>query len=446
MTNPILQKLSEVEELFAKENIDELLVIWPELKSKLNSLSLEGKVRFQTNTRRAFFSRVGFFIWIRSSFIWLLNLTRKSKSVCFFGAASGLFKKDISILDSYRPKVLDDIDYDYYLNCVEKKSLYERKYYKDKNIILENFVILPFVAILNKTFNILTHLGYKKNIYNQAQVLESILFEKNLPYSKEKIISLYLNFWSKVLCYKILLFRKKYQKAYVVSAYSKCALLFVLKKRKVSVIEVQHSFVGAGHPGYNYNSILKNLPFNNSFPDAIGVYNDFWRRELLNFKGIWDGNMIYDFGRVKYDVSLPFLHPHPFMIFTGQGGFFQEWVDLFSNLSLEIKNRGLNIQIIYIPHPRESLTELDWLQNKITNFESVLIYQGKETTESLIRSSIAHVSVFSSCHFDAIHYNNKTFVFDIIENNLMREYEVNHPGKFHFFKKADELLNMAEVI
>lgn len=55
-------------------------------------------------------------------------------------------------------------------------------------------------------------------------------------------------------------------------------------------------------------------------------------------------------------------------------------------------------------------------------------------------NSVAHVSIYSSCHFDSVHYLGKTYVFDALPENIMHYYAKRAPEKFVLIKSYADLI------
>ena len=86
------------------------------------------------------------------------------------------------------------------------------------------------------------------------------------------------------------------------------------------------------------------------------------------------------------------------------------------------------VHLVYAPHPTEGEDYIARVRAAAGEHPRVhVIEKPVATTERLIIDSVAHLSVYSSCHFDAIHYKGKTFVLDVLDDNLMHYYTQRHP-------------------
>jgi hypothetical protein len=216
-----------------------------------------------------------------------------------------------------------------------------------------------------------------------------------------------------------LLPKRSIKKAYIVSAYSYSEICAVLKERGVEIIELQHGLIGPEHEGYNYAVRDKRLPT----PDAVNVYNDFWKQELVD-AGYYPQERIQVTGRLKYRLIRHNLYfERQFIVFTGQGIFLDEIIRFLAEGARNIAAKNIDIDILYLPHPNEGELEREKMRTALRNYANIKIGHSDDmTTEEFIYYSLAHISIYSSCHFDALFFKNKSFVFDVMENNLMNYY------------------------
>lgn len=127
----------------------------------------------------------------------------------------------------------------------------------------------------------------------------------------------------------------------------------------------------------------------------------------------------------------------PYIVFTGQGILKDEVCDFLRDYGCY----GINIQLLYIPHPTESEEYLADIKNATSQFDNIdIISSGNFSTEALIMNSVAHVSIYSSCHFDSVHYLGKTYVFDALPENIMHYYAKRAPEKFVLIKSYADLI------
>jgi hypothetical protein len=122
-----------------------------------------------------------------------------------------------------------------------------------------------------------------------------------------------------------------------------------------------------------------------------------------------------------------------YAVFTGQGISYDKVFAFFK----DFMQLNPTIKLVYRPHPREHLNYKKYTDNMLSSNFLVVDRDSYADTKKLILGAKAHISIFSSCHFEAIELLHKTYVLDIIENNLM---EVGRGDEsIVFFKSAHEL-------
>ncbi len=410
-----LEKDGVIEQLRSKSSSS-----WIDVKNFLYSKSLDGIVATSVDNQKAFLNSIGMKLVFNSIISYFKNIFSK-KDTLFVGAGSGLMEFEGKTVDEYLPKEIDLKRLVYWVSADYPQRLWRHiEYIKQNNIVIFSFLLAPFKVIFTKIF---------KYFSTFDLALDGLGFEvskKELQYIHTKfIVSYYL--------YKIFLFPFSFKKAYIVSAYSNSPLIAVLKEKGVKIIEIQHGIIGPMHRGYNYAKKDSLLPT----PDTVYVYNKFWKDELIE-AGYYLPEQIEVKGRLKYELIKKdiVLEDGRFIVFTGQGGFYNEINRLLKDATKVLKQK--NIKLLYLPHPNESKEQLSQL-HKSDVVE--ILSQKRYITEQYIYNALAHISVYSSCHFDAIHYKNKTFVFDIMKENPMHYYTKHYLDKFIAIKDIDEVLS-----
>lgn len=349
----------------------------------------------------------------------------KSKQL-FFGSTRGLLQSLNGIIDIYLIK------------DVVKKS--ETKMFMTLNSFED---IQKFNSYINENEIVFDNLHYnlhsklfKNKIKSKNDYSEIIqLFKKNkISITSNTIKKLHDDYISKYNYYLRLIKKfKNAQNAIIVSSHSKTFITAALKKQKIKVIEVQHGIIGRSHIGYNLKCDTKKLPI----PDILYVYNDFWKNEILlcNFT-----KNIKLFPYYKYENINPLINKinKPYILFTGQGYFYKEIKKFIQSGISFLKENHLSF--IYKPHPSEDnksseIKALSEIYNPIVQYDEPLF-----STEYLIKYSSAHISIKSSCHFDAVSIIGKTYILEIdgYKNNLL-DYKKQFPDNFDSITKLSDL-------
>ncbi|MEA2080316.1 MAG: hypothetical protein U9P00_10755 [Pseudomonadota bacterium] len=407
---------------------------WIYLKNVLTVSMYSKEIRIENGNKKDLFSFNGFKCIFKSIKNYFLYISSSSKKSIFLGASTGLFKDNKKILDSYFPYYdLDIKNTIYMLNCSNLHLLQNYDDYMNNNkIVIENYIVGIVKKLFSKIILILLSKKKKKEIENFNKTLQKC----SINVSTKVLLSKYCEFIAGYKFYRLFFKYLNIDTAYIVSAPTKSDMVAALKSLNIKTVEIQHGIVGRLHRGYNFNfkqnDILPTVNF-------INVYNKFWKDEIINAKYFTE-KQINIVGRLKYDIVQSDIKELNFkyIIFTGQGAFFNQIIIFFNNADKLLTEN--NIKMFYKTHPRELESEVHYLKNSFNRLESCEVYNGNSTTEELIKNSLAHVSVFSSCHFDAIYYKNKTYTLDIMENNIMEYYNKRNKDSFIMIDSIENIL------
>ncbi|WP_140411250.1 hypothetical protein [Chromobacterium violaceum] len=358
----------------------------------------------------------------------------------FIGAGSGLLEQNGVVVDSYLPNDISLAEgvpqsrLIYFLSADHLAKFWSaRSYLKEHDAVLYSFVISPLRFVLGRFLFIF--IKNNPGIIAAAKVLSSELEKVAVKCSVNEVIMLHAKFAAGVILYRMIFAPLRISEAFVVSAYSNSESCAALKMKKVLVTEIQHGVIGSVHRGYNYACRHGDIPV----PDYVSVYDEFWRTELLD-AGFFKPEQIRIGGRVKYQLAEKetVSFSKPYIIFTGQGILKKEVCDFIR----EYGERGGNARLFYIPHPTESEVYLAGVNDAANQFDNIEILAKKNcSTEALIMNAVAHVSIYSSCHFDAVHYLGKTYIFDAFPDNVMHYYSSRVPDKFVLIGGATDLID-----
>ena len=400
---------------------------WVNIKNFLYTKSLNDVIELATNNKKSFLNLNGLKLILLSIFNYFKYIFKREERVLYVGAGSGLFEYENNILDSYLPEELENEKLIYMLSAEYPDKLMKyKKYLKKHNIIIFSFLIAPLKMIITKLIYPFINVKIENSFFD-------ILSDNDNPITQKEINYIYSKFIVSYYLYKIFLIFFKIQKAYIVSSYSNTELISILKEKGIEVIELQHGIIGSVHRGYNYAITDVLLPT----PDKVFVYDNFWKEELIK-AGYYDENQIKVTGRLKYELIKKdiTIYENRYIVFTGQGGFYKEIKELFKNSQSFLEKNG--IKLIYLPHPNEANKDIDTLVNNLNN-NLIILREKQFTTEQYIYNSLAHISVYSSCHFDAVYYKNKTYVFDIMNDNPMNYYISNFKEEFQVIQNIVEV-------
>lgn len=395
---------------------------WPHLKNRIAMASVSRAVRLETGNSRRLFSIQGLSLIARSLAHVCHIAAHKRGRPAFFGASTGIAIDGADgFKDYYFPYYdLKPQDCQYFVNCGNIDHLARHTRYLSANhVVVENYLIAPWRKILGA---VISRLPCSDKA--EFKRMSSALAEHRVGLTVKQLRATYAEFIAGTLLYSLLLRLTKPNRVYVVSAYSKADLVAAARRRRLRIIEIQHGILGRFHHGYTYADEDSRL----GTPNQIDVYNEFWKDEL-SAGGFFVGEQIRVVGRLKYAELPP---PEPSLartiVFTGQAAYQSELLTLFKQWNDTLAHQGY--QLLYIPHPKETTAERATIRQHLDSLSSVSLYDGPLTTEHLIKSAAAHLSLFSACHFDSVHLVGRTFVLRGAWSQFMKPYIDLHPNRF----------------
>lgn len=348
----------------------------------------------------------------------ILFIIKKNKSKqLFFGSTRGLLQTQKEIIDIYLIKeIVDKRDCKMFMTLNSFEDIQKfNSYINENEIVFDNL----HYNIYSKIFK--NKIETKNDFSEIIQILE----KNNINITHNSIKKLHDEYILKYNFYSRLIKRyKNAESAIIVSSHSKTFITAALKKQKIKVIEVQHGIIGRSHIGYDLKCDIEKLPI----PDVLYVYNDFWKDEILlsNFT-----KNIKLFSYYKYENITPLNNRinKSYILFTGQGYFYEEIQQFIKNGISFLKEN--NLSLIYKPHPSEE-SKYSEIKELCEMHSSILQYgEPLYSTEYLIKHSKAHISIKSSCHFDAISIIGKTNILSIKNYpNTLSIYSEKYPNNF----------------
>lgn len=360
-------------------------------------------------------------------------LFKKDAKFIFFGAVTSAKLVETKLTDAFAVEV----DLGECVCCLNLNNL-DRKFsirtLVEKRIIFDNLLLFPFcraLALYLRLKGVDQHVQYNKAAKQLAK--------NNIHVPVEILKHEYLKCLASYHLYNSLLKPFRWVRdVYVISSYSKSYIISACKARELRSIEYQHGFVGMTHNGYNYSQQQSQLPV----PDRLCVLNSFWFTELEK-SGFATRSEVVLMQKSKYDIACTECdHEADFVVFTGQGVFYDELVKDFEDVIADFSNR--NLRLIYKPHPNESESDLRVFDSLVQRHRNFVIDKENETT-ALIKKSVAHISYYSSCHFDAVHWKTKTYILYSNDNFFMSYYIRQNPEVFVELQNLREILKSDEI-
>lgn len=415
-----------IESIMIEEQSSKAMEYWPLIKHAITIRLAHDKRGEDLQYKSS--SKVRLVIALVISLFNLFQHVFTSKKAMFFGASSRAVIKNNKLVDEFLPKEkLEECVLMYHCSNFENVSLVGA--FKNK-VIFENLLMKVFIG--------LTKGLYKNKLsssrYFSLPVLAYIY--KNYGLDEGELDSILYEFERKIKFYNLIFKFLNIKKVSVISSYTKAAIVSSANQLNIETKEYQHGVVAPYHPLYKFTG---ETPWSSSLlPKLLVLSSSYWLSSMqasnfISHKGL----TVNDKKNVNTLESNCILNNiignDSYILFTGQGICYQGVFDFIHDFLMIYPN----ITFVYRPHPREHLNYLDYTKNVSSNNFLVIDREVFSDTTSLIRGAKKHISIFSSCHFEALELLNETFVLDIIADNIMEAGRGD--ANIVFFKKAQEL-------
>jgi hypothetical protein len=207
--------------------------------------------------------------------------------------------------------------------------------------------------------------------------------------------------------------------------YSPYAAIAAAKEQGIRVIELQHGVIIPEHTGYSWTPYATPYKPRMPIPDSIWVYGTYWQQILLA-AGFWQPDEIRPLGSLRMDrhraryASLQKSMDTLTLLFTGQGHDTDKVITFLAEF-VRLAQGRLNFQFYIKLHP---LYDQD-KQSYVDAFQSypyvhVLLGREEPTTFELLARAHAHISIFSTCHYEALAFGIPTVVLPFIHHETMQ--------------------------
>lgn len=415
-----------IENLMITEKSSKAMEYWPLIKHAILVRRTKNKrgedLQYKSSSK---------FRLILALLISLFNLSRlvfSSKQSVFFGASSRATINKNELVDEFLSKEeLEECALMY--QCSNFESISLTGAFKNK-IIFENLLMKVFI-------------GVRKRLYKNRQSLSKCFssemlayINKNYEFEVKELDSILCEFENKKKFYDLIFKFLAIKKISLVSSYTKGAIVSSANQLNIETKEYQHGVVAPYHLLYKFTG---DTPWSSFLlPKKLVLSSGYWLSSMQS------SNFISNKGlSVNGNIKLKNLEPNcvlndiirddSYVLFTGQGICYQGVFDFIQDFLKTYPT----LKFVYRPHPREHLNYINYTKNISSNNFLVVDRKMCPDTNSLIRDAKLHISIFSSCHFEALELLNKTYVLDIAVGNIMEAGRGD--ANIVFFKKAQEL-------
>ena len=238
-----------------------------------------------------------------------------------------------------------------------------------------------------------------------------------------------INWWFYYIIFRIFFKIKKVKALVLVVSAGSEPIIQAAKDISIPTIELQHGSPQRGKLNYDYsNSIIKK-----SFPDYFLSFGDYWNKNItLPIKNDKIISFGYPYLSSKYSLYKKNEKEENFVIISQPVHFAK-----LANLAIVLNNKFKNsIKVIFKPHPAD-YTSFNENQFNILNKSGVEIANKNTDLYLLLSKSKWVLGVFSTAIYEAIHFNNFCFIFNVSGSSFMDD--IVSMGFAKMINKVDDI-------
>lgn len=397
-----------IEKYILDNNLSNEAEVWPLLKYQMTRhiiLSKGGVEDMEFKSK----SYVSLLIFLIVSLCNLYMARFRNKKAAYFGAFS-------------RVSINEGMIYDEFLSSDKQQKqciLYHCSNFEDAKIltcfthgvIFENLIVKLLVVFIK-------HFGYYSRTPSLSEDFIELLI-REYGVSQKQVEAILQDYECKKAAYKKLMKWLGVQNVEIVSAYTKPAIVSAANELGIKTLEYQHGLLAPYHPSYHYAGV--ELWRSSMLPTRLKLYSSFWQIKMREANYVpeeeieFEGALPQACEEVKKQIYEQ-VGNDKFFLFTGQGICYVDIAEFINGLI----DKYPNYTVVYRPHPRENRNYIQLIS--LVNNSRLKVIDRKVclNTLALINAAQAHFSIFSSCHFDALELLGKTYVLDVIDNNIMK--------------------------
>ncbi|OBS99069.1 hypothetical protein A9257_21760 [Vibrio cyclitrophicus] len=416
-----------VETYILKNNLSNEAEFWPLLKCQVNRhVNISSGIEDMEFKSKSY---VSLFFFLILSLVNLLIARFNKKGTAYFGAFSRVSVNEGVVHDEFVSEEQQTTMIPLY-HCSNFEGVKILTCLKH-GVIFENLIV-KLLCLFIKRLSSDTRVPVISDGFIE-------LLNQEYGVSKQKIQAILVDYECKKVAYKLLLKWLDVQNVEIISAYTKPAIVSAANDLGITTLEYQHGLLAPYHSSYCYAGV--ELWRSSLLPKRLKLYSNFWQMKMRK------ANFV-DKEAIEVEGALPetcdelkkqafsLVGNDKYFIFTGQGICYSE-VAIFIQ---ELISKYPDYTVVYRPHPREHQNHTR-LSEKVANSRFKVIDRDSwQDTLSLVGASKAHFSIFSSCHFEALELLGKTYVLDVVENNVMKQGEED--GNIIFITKASQIMDI----
>jgi len=275
-------------------------------------------------------------------------------------------------------------------------------------LIRSDMISSPFLVLAKMLARIYSPPDVILTGQKMSRCLREALGDESL--SEISIIrQLTLFYWSKML-FRWLFQQMSPRYLLIVTAYCDWALIAAAKESRVDVIEFQHGFLDRYHTGYTWSAYALPYRAKMPIPDRIFLYGDYWKSQLEPY-GFW-GDALRSVGSLRIDQYRSACHEKytcPTIVITNQR-VDDEKISAFLAEFLALVRGTMNLHVYIKLHPAEHNKDLFTIAFANEKNVRVLFSAEEPSTFELIARSHLHISISSTCHYEALGLRTPTAI------------------------------------
>jgi hypothetical protein len=300
-------------------------------------------------------------------------------------------------------------------------------------------LLLGFVFSRIKTPS--TVLAVAKNLSKSLREEEGLE-----SFTDEKVAGYLSNFYWRKRIYKWLFSRIAPKYLFLADGYSEHDIIAAAKEQGVKVFEFQHGGFCQGGPEYSWFAHAIAYKPKMPIPDRFLLYGDYWQQEL-DSDGFWGENLL-PVGSIRLDQyrKRRSLHRNKDsicrIILTTQGMHTSKLIEFISTF-LKLCDKRIAVEFCIKLHPAYETNKEEYLKY-LGKDERIKIFLGSEppSTFELLCNADLHLSISSTCHYDALGLGVPTVILPFENANIDWVLPLYQKGHAFLANSPQELLNL----
>jgi len=407
---------------------------WPVLRIWLHREAM-GIGLSDERTRIKYFHQVRFAI---KSLLTIFSL-RKTKYLIKTCTTARAERVDHLYKDIYFDDLLDVLTDYLKIETINNNAMLERSL----KALHPSVLYTSLLALLNYTIRNLSFTRYRF-ISMSNQISEIIQRELKLPIKPGIIADSLARFYWGIRIYGYILDRVKPQ-SILTEDPSEFSLLAAATSRKIKTVELAHAMCNRYHAAYSWNKYARQYKNTMPIPGKILVYGNYMKDELESW-GFWSDRII-SVGSLRLDdyrVKHPWKNKNDFctLTWTTQGirddqllAFIKEFLALCYLKSFDV-HLIIKLHPVYDPDPGFYNR---WFMDHERQVSVIGAFEDPSTYELIMKSHF-HLSISSSCHYEALGLDVPTIILPFA--NYRYFIDLVHAGHAFLPRTPNDLLEI----